>query len=539
MKRIVLFFTTLLLSINMCFSLTTNWTGTAGDGDWSNAANWDNGVPGVNDEAAFNIDATITSATGTPQISRLFIFGGSARMIVLNINLDINGKGIADRAVQVNAGQLTLGAGFTFNIEGATGQDGIYTNNSNALLTNNGTVTVTVTDDDGINLNSGNIVNNGTLTINGGVNDQRLLLINNGTLTNNATFTLTGGKQFSRGQINDVGTFINAKGATLDSEDGRIKVNTTGTFTNNGYFTSTISTPLRADVGGGANITNNAFFKYSSSANVFVDDGSIEVGTDNGIDLNDVTENTIDFGTSCTADIAQVDYEWFSGATSAGTATATGSLTLTAGTLPADPTTISPDGLAAVVITIQNFCLAALPIDLISFDAKLRNESVMIFWQTASELNNDYMVVEHSMNGDDFEEVGRVAGAGTSNDLNNYELEHKNPKTGFNYYRLRQVDFDGKMEYSKIVQVKLNFQDAPIRVYPTVVENELTIDFSNLDLEKINIQVLNMSGQVLKNIENESNINVLLQMSQLNSGMYLIRISGNGLTTQTHRFIKK
>ncbi|GJM33956.1 MAG: hypothetical protein DHS20C18_29570 [Saprospiraceae bacterium] len=509
------------------FSITTNWTGGAGDGNWSTPANWDNGVPGVNDEAVFtNINATISSATGTPQISRIFVKGGGGKLVTLNINMNINGQGIADEAVQVNAGQLTFGLGFSFNIAASSGQNGILANNSNALITNNGLITVSVTDEDGINIGSGGILNNnGTLNIDGGANDQRTLLVNNGTLNNNNTLNLVGGKQFSRAQINETGILNNNNGAILDTGDGRIKVNGVGFFNNSGLLMSTINSPLRTDAGA-TNIINNGFYKYGNNPQNFSDDGTTLTGTNNGIDLNDVTKTTIDAGGICIIDIAESAYEYFDGANSVGSTNGSGSLTLGANVLSSDPVTLTTT-LPGVSITIQNVCESAvLPIELVHFTAIPMEKEVMIKWQTALEINNNYMVIERSKNGRAFAEIGRMQGAGFSNVLLDYEWKDRQPFSGQNYYRLRQVDFDGTTSYSEVASVEFKKTTNILSVYPSLIrgQSEVTVDLTTLKDSPVIMDLFSTKGQLLQTYTLNGGSTQKLSTTILNKGMYILKI---------------
>ncbi|MGB6037861.1 MAG: Calx-beta domain-containing protein, partial [Cryomorphaceae bacterium] len=94
-----------------------------------------------------------------------------------------------------------------------------------------------------------------------------------------------------------------------------------------------------------------------------------------------------------------------------------------------------------------------LPIELLSFDAKLKGTYVDLNWSTATELNNDYFVVERA--GEDliWEPILEKSGAGNSNSLISYSDKDRNPLKGISYYRLKQVDFDGGFSYSDPVSV--------------------------------------------------------------------------------------
>ena len=94
-----------------------------------------------------------------------------------------------------------------------------------------------------------------------------------------------------------------------------------------------------------------------------------------------------------------------------------------------------------------------LPVDLVSFEGQVENQSVHLHWITASETNNDRFEIEYSVSGNEFFKIGEVAGSGTINEMKSYDFTHSNPVKGSNYYRLKQVDFDGQYEYSSVVYV--------------------------------------------------------------------------------------
>ena len=85
---------------------------------------------------------------------------------------------------------------------------------------------------------------------------------------------------------------------------------------------------------------------------------------------------------------------------------------------------------------------APLPIELISFEATPNGDDVDVSWATASEINNDYFEVLRSSNGNEFESIVTIDGAGNSNEILNYEFEDDNPYPGVSYYKLKQIDFE-------------------------------------------------------------------------------------------------
>ena len=94
----------------------------------------------------------------------------------------------------------------------------------------------------------------------------------------------------------------------------------------------------------------------------------------------------------------------------------------------------------------------SLPVEMVSFEGNIINDVNVLEWETASENNSDYFDVEWSMDGEIWRTVGDVKASGNSTESINYNFTHYNYQKGFNYYRLVQVDIDGKSEiYGPIV----------------------------------------------------------------------------------------
>lgn len=181
------------------------------------------------------------------------------------------------------------------------------------------------------------------------------------------------------------------------------------------------------------------------------------------------------------------------------------------------------------------------PIQLVDLSAKSERKSVMISWQTAAEEENDYMAIERSTDGRNFSEIGKVEGAGTTTEMNNYMFEDSRPVNGVNYYRLRQVDFDGTENISYVVQATFQNESngKPFSVYPTLMTNDspLTIDLNSTSEGNITIEVLNINGQLLDSHFSNNTSNVQIPTADLENGIYFIRIVGSN-TLSTQRFVK-
>ena len=185
----------------------------------------------------------------------------------------------------------------------------------------------------------------------------------------------------------------------------------------------------------------------------------------------------------------------------------------------------------------------SLPVQLSSFEAKIINsKEVLCTWQTASELNNDYFEIHRSVPSAQcsvncWEVVGKVKGNGTSNVVNSYQfidnISNIQPLTSNLYYRLRQVDFDGKSTLSEIRVININQPTSNWNIYPNPTSNDLHIETTTN--EKLNVQLFDVTGkQVMENIlfTNTTTIN----SSLLYEGMYFVRITNiDGVVIKTQK----
>ncbi|MCK5846325.1 MAG: T9SS type A sorting domain-containing protein, partial [Bacteroidales bacterium] len=166
-----------------------------------------------------------------------------------------------------------------------------------------------------------------------------------------------------------------------------------------------------------------------------------------------------------------------------------------------------------------------LPVSLISFDAKKQDDVAVINWQTASEINNDYFIVQRSTNGIDVDDIGRIEGNGNSNILLSYSFIDDMPPFGNVYYRLKQVDYDGK---SEIFFWKSLFfgHDIEISIYPNPNTNNV-IYFESSNNSEAQIQIYSIGGKLMmeKNLTFASGKAAL--MHDLAKGYYLIKYFQN------------
>ncbi len=204
-----------------------------------------------------------------------------------------------------------------------------------------------------------------------------------------------------------------------------------------------------------------------------------------------------------------------------GNSAATG--TVAAGTVTSNlVTSFSPFTLGSSVAVV-------LPIELLEFDAKaVENSSVRLTWITASESNNDRFELERSQDGEHFDFFGTVKGAGNSVTQRSYAFTDLLPYNETSYYRLKQVDYDGKFTYTQLRPVTItNAQN--VQIYPNPNNgNELFLNFENLQANELSVYVTDITGKMVTSELNSvsagsSNLKMVFPQ-KLASGTYIVSI---------------
>jgi len=143
----------------------------------------------------------------------------------------------------------------------------------------------------------------------------------------------------------------------------------------------------------------------------------------------------------------------------------------------------------------KDYLVSPLPIELLSFNAIQNKDVVNIFWETASETNNDYYTVERSKDGIVFEPVSITKGSSKSLQNLEYAETDFNPLSGISYYRLKQTDLNGEFTYSKIVAVNYHFGDIGMDVYPNPNSGDFKISLTGIENKEVLVVVRDISGK--------------------------------------------
>jgi len=177
----------------------------------------------------------------------------------------------------------------------------------------------------------------------------------------------------------------------------------------------------------------------------------------------------------------------------------------------------------------------ALPVELVWFRAEQKEAKVQLSWQTASEFNNEGFEIQRAATPGEWESIGFVEGDGFSVTLNNYSFTDPAPLRSFNYYRLKQIDFDGAFEYSAVVVIdfKNAGESTDLHIFPNpVADGVLHVDFPEKEGNRLRIY----DGQGRLRLETAQNSETL-SVAHLPAGLYILEVN-TGRTVVRERFFK-
>ncbi len=192
-----------------------------------------------------------------------------------------------------------------------------------------------------------------------------------------------------------------------------------------------------------------------------------------------------------------------------------------------------PDGALFTISTIDQ-ANSPLPLDWLSFDLFEKNGEVRIEWSTTNEVDVSHFDVERSPNGIEFEAIARVD-ARNSNGIHEYGFTDLNPLSSVNYYRVKQVDFDGSSDYTRIKFVLVGDSQWRIEVYPNPVTDIINVESSVQTSGRI--RLLDLNGRsILDYPYSESDRSI--DLSGIENGIYILEIR-TILGIQIRRILKK
>ena len=179
----------------------------------------------------------------------------------------------------------------------------------------------------------------------------------------------------------------------------------------------------------------------------------------------------------------------------------------------------------------------AFPVEILSFDARVKRDAVYLEWVSGFELNHAAYLIERSSDASTFEAIGEVSSRGNSPDKQAYDFYDLNPLAGQSFYRLKSVDLDGSLQYSHIEEIWIE-QKEQAYIYPNPSsDHQFFIRWDALSPnQSLHIEVYNLQGHLLFKKENKHLSTAFIHQIQLAESLpaasYLIRLSQGNLISK-------
>lgn len=206
---------------------------------------------------------------------------------------------------------------------------------------------------------------------------------------------------------------------------------------------------------------------------------------------------------------------------------------------------LSTPGFSQFRLHAVNPLNSALPVALGDFSGKKVNTSNILNWNTITENNCKSFEVQRSSNGKDYVVLGMVNSQsinGSSNFELNYSFIDENPKQGHNYYRLRQIDLDDRSTFSKEIDLVWSTSGSVVSVYPNPANSNLNIEYASENEASIMLNLIDMSGRMVKQIQTKSIIGnnlFTISLEGISVGMYQLQLVENNRMSYVQKVVKQ
>ncbi|MEO1054192.1 MAG: T9SS type A sorting domain-containing protein [Bacteroidota bacterium] len=325
------------------------------------------------------------------------------------------------------------------------------------------------------------------------------------------------------GGIIDIGESGNPRNFTA-TNDVTVTINSGGQMIVWGDFNVNVGLELAVAgtliIKGSLNMTNDAVLNLSGNVTIegdFVASERAALTVDGNLDINGNLQasNDLTLDVDGSVDVAgNIDVGERASATGTGSVTS-GGCSVTDG---------------------SSFCTSGpLPIELLSFKVEPNDNTVVISWATASELNNDFFTLERSSDGTDFQEIARMRGAGNSEEVLSYQFIDIRPIVGIAYYRLTQTDFDGTSETFPLASVTFGDLENAFSAYPNPASLSGFMVLNQSDSEG-SLSIFDTSGRLMHSDPLPPGQNLI--DVNLSAGVYILQISNpTGRILKTDRML--
>lgn len=186
-------------------------------------------------------------------------------------------------------------------------------------------------------------------------------------------------------------------------------------------------------------------------------------------------------------------------------------------------------------------CLPPTAIELLNFDGRTATNGNLLYWNTATETDNDYFILQKSTNGTNFTDLTTIDSKGETSTGHSYEFLDKNVMAGVAYYRLASVDIFGEKEFANIVELRRGESSNIISIAPVPATDILNIELNVIEAQNINIQLFDISGKEVlnQNFDVTTGLqNLPINIQNIAAGVYMLNVTGLN-DVSTHKVIKE
>lgn len=178
--------------------------------------------------------------------------------------------------------------------------------------------------------------------------------------------------------------------------------------------------------------------------------------------------------------------------------------------------------------------LSSLPVTGLVLYGKQNDNVNELYWTTITEHNNKGFAIERSNDGISFIEIGFVAGAGNSSEMKSYTFTDQAPGLNRNFYRIKQIDYDGKFNYSSAILIQPSSGKNAAAVYPNPVTNNINVTVQLVNRDKLTWQLIDVSGKNLKTGKWDLSAGTIalpaIDITIYSSGIYYLKITGSSFS---------
>jgi hypothetical protein len=186
-----------------------------------------------------------------------------------------------------------------------------------------------------------------------------------------------------------------------------------------------------------------------------------------------------------------------------------------------------------------------LPVSITNFSGEKHSKHNVLHWTTSQEMNNDYFTLQHSTDGMEFRDLGKIASQGSNGSSATpltYSFIDQNPVAGHNYYRLMQTDLDqNQTQHAQVVDLIWGDNGSLVSIFPNPTNSVINVDLFVEKNQNTRIHVLDMSGRIVVQVKGQAtkgNNHFQLDLSELAEGVYTVQVFENNTLTHVSKINK-